>query len=146
MNLIDFFDHPLKKQNKDYFVNLVRIALADDVITENEMELLHRIGKTLGFTDPEIDFLIETTNKSDYIPPNELSERFGQVFGIVKMILADGVIDKNEMRLASSFATKSGFNENEIPKLLNLLLDGIKNGKDDDELFEVFKKERKYFK
>jgi uncharacterized tellurite resistance protein B-like protein len=144
MNTSDYFDHPGKKQNKEYFVHLVRIAKADDIISNTELVLLHRIGKNLGFTDPEIDKLIETTGKSDYIPPYELAKRFDQVYEIVKMTLADGVIDKSEMRLASGFAIKSGFSENEIPNLLVMLIRGIKEGKDEEDLFEVYKKERKF--
>jgi hypothetical protein len=143
MNILNFFDHPEKKQNIEFYTHLVRIAKADDIISNTELELLHRIGRKLGFTDPEIDSLIETTGKSDYIPPYELSKRFEQVYEIVKMTLADGAIDKNEMRLASSFAVKSGFIESEIPTLLVLLLRGIKEGKDEEELFEEYKKERK---
>jgi hypothetical protein len=143
MSHLDLFDHPLKKQNKEYFIHLVRIAKADDITSQKELELLHRIGKTLGFTDPEIDILIETTAKSDFDPPYELSKRFDQVYGIVKMTMADGSIDNKEMRLASAFAVKSGFNENEIPTLLSLLIHGIREGKDEDDLFEEFKKRRK---
>ena len=144
MNLSNHFEHPAKKQNKEYFVHLVRIAKADDIITNSEMALLHRIGKKLGFTEPETHTLIDTTTKSDYIPPYELSKRFDQLYEIVKMTLADGTIDKGEMRLASSFAVKSGFNDNEIPHLLVLLISGIKEGKDEEELFEVYKKTRKF--
>lgn len=143
MKIMDYSNHPVKKQNIDYFVHLVRIAMADDIISNNEIELLHRIGKKLGFTDPEIDNLIKATGKSDYIPPYEFSKRFGQVYDIVKMTLADGVIDNNEMRLASSFATKSGFKESVIPKLLALLISGIRQGESEEELFEVYKKEIK---
>lgn len=143
MNTLDFPDHTVKKQKIEYFVHLVRVAKADDVISGNELELLHRIGKKLGFTAPEIEYLIETTGKSDYIPPYELSERFEQVYEIVKMTLADGIIEDNEVRLASGFAAKSGFKENEIPNLLVLLISGIKEGKDDEDLFEIYKKKRK---
>jgi len=143
MKTLEYFDHPVKKQNIEYFVQLVRIALADDIITTNEMELLHRIGKRLGFTEPEIVNIIETTGKSYYIPPYELSARFEQVYDIVNMTLADGVIDKNEMRLASSFAANSGFKESEIPNLLILLINGIKQGSDHEDLFEVYKKQRR---
>ena len=146
MNLLAYSDHSVKKDNIEYFVHLVRIALADDVITENEMELLHRIGKKLGFTEPEIDNLIETTGKSDYIPPYELFKRFEQIYDIVRMALADGVIDKNEMILASGFASKSGFKESEIPHLLVILISGIKQGKDEEELFEIYKKDQKVLK
>jgi len=142
MNHLENFDHPQKKQNKEYFVHLVRIAKADDVVSQNELELLVRIGKNLGFTNPEIDKLIESTGKFDYVPPYELSKRFNQLYEIVKMTLADGVIDNSEMRLARGFATISGFTESEIPKLLVLLISGIKNGLDEEHLFEVYKKGR----
>lgn len=143
MKTLDHSDHSVKKQNTDYFVHLVRIAMADDIISNNELALLHLVGQKLGFSDTVIDDLIERTDKSDYIPPYELSERFEQVYEIVKMTLVDGVIDKDEMRLASVFATKSGFQENEIPNLLLLLISGIKQDKDEEELFEGYKKERR---
>ena len=146
MNGLEFSDHSKKKQNTEYYVHLIRIAKADDSISNTELELLHRIGKKLGFSDFEIDHLIETIGKSDYIPPYELSERFEQVYEIVKMTLADSVIDKNEMNLASGFAAKSGFNESEIPSLLLLLITGIREDKDEDELFEAYKKQRKSLK
>lgn len=144
MDISDYFDHPLKKQNIEYFVHIVRIAKADDIVSNTELELLHRIGRKLGLTDPEIEKLIETTGKSDYIPPYELSKRFDQVYEIVKMTLADGAIDPNEMRLARGFAVKSGFTETEIPNLLSLIIEGIKAGKDEDDLFESYKKGRKF--
>jgi hypothetical protein len=144
MNISDYFDHPIKKQNIEYFVHLVRIAKVDDIVTNSELDLLRRIGRKLGLTDTEIDKLIESTGKSDYIPPYELSKRFDQVYEIVKMTLADGVIDENEMRLANGFAIKSGFMESEIHSLLVLLIRGIKEGKDEEDLFEEYKKERKF--
>jgi uncharacterized tellurite resistance protein B-like protein len=142
MNILNFFDHPGKKQNKEYFIHLVRIAKADDIISDSELKLLHHIGKKLGFTDPEIDVLLSTTEKTDYIPPYELAKRFDQVYEIVKMTMADGIIDNSEMRLAQGFAVKSGFNDTEIPNLLDLIIHGIKEGKDEEELFEVYKKTR----
>ena len=143
MNIPDFSDHSNQKQNKEYFIQLVRVAKADNVISKSESELLHQIGNRLRFTDPEIDTLIETTGKFDYIPPYELSAHFEPVYEIVKMTLSDGLIDKNEMRLAGNFAANSGFAENEIPNLLVLLLSGIRQGRDEEDLFRQYKKEKK---
>lgn len=142
MNILEHFDHHGKKQDKEHFLNLIQVALADGTIDPAETEMLHRFGRKMGLTDHEIDGLIESTSKTAYVPPYELSKRFEQVYDIVKMVLADGVIDKNEMRLANGFATKSGFKENEIPKLLSLLITGIREGKDEEDLFEVYKKQR----
>lgn len=124
--------------NKEYFVQLIRIALADGVISTKEKELLHRVSKKLGFTVEETEYLIRTTGKSDYTPPSGLRARFDQIYEIVNMTLVDGAINKSEMYLASSFAAKSGFNEKEIPNMLVLLLNGIRQGKNTDELFKEF--------
>jgi len=135
---MDSHSDTIAKKNTEYFVHLIRIALADDVISTKELELLHRVGKNLGFTAEETDHLIQTTRKSDYTAPSELRERFDQVFEIVNMTLADGTINKNEMYLASSFAAKSGFKEKEIPIMLVLLLNGIRKGENKDELFNEY--------
>jgi len=126
------------KENTEYFVHLIRIALADDVISPKELELLHRVSKKLGFSVEETEHLIRTTRKSDYTPPRELRARFDQIYEIVNLTLVDGSINKNEMYLASSFAAKSGFNEKEVPAMLVLLLNGVREEKNKDELFKEY--------
>lgn len=140
MSILNVFDHPGKKQNKEYFIQLVRSAKADDIIHNSELELLHRIGKKLGFTEPEIINLIAETDKYDYIPPYELAKRFEQVYEVVGMIMADGKVDDNEMRLVTGFSVKSGFSDEEIPGLISLLITGKKEGRDEEELFDEYKK------
>jgi uncharacterized tellurite resistance protein B-like protein len=142
MSILNVFDHPGKKQNREYFIQLVRSAKADDVIHNSELELLQRIGSKLGFTEPEIVSLIEGTDKFDYIPPYELAKRFEQVYEVVGMIMADGKVDDNEMRLVTGFAVKSGFSDEEIPGLISLLITGKKEGSDEEELFDKYKKVR----
>lgn len=140
MNNINLSDNSLKNQKSEFFIHIVRIAKADDHVSDAEIDMLYQIGRKIGYSDPEIGSLIKTTNKSDYIPPYQLFDRFEQLYGIVKMTLADGVIDNNEMRLATNFALKSGFTEKENPRLLVLLISGIRQGKNEEELFEEYKK------
>jgi hypothetical protein len=140
MNNLNLSDHSIKKQSSEFFIHVVRIAKADDHVSDAELDMLYQIGRKIGYSDLEIDSLIKTTNKSDYIPPYQLFDRFEQLYGIVKMTLADGVIDSNEMRLATNFALKSGFTEKENPRLLVLLISGIRQGKNEEQLFEEYKK------
>jgi len=142
MNFLEHFDHPSRKQDKEHFGHLIQVAMADGKIETSELEMLHRFGSKLGLTAPEVDDLLETSKKSAYIPPYELSKRFGQLHDVIKMVYADGQINNNEMRLATGLALKSGFTEEEIPILLALLISGIKNGEDEDDLFELYKKRR----
>lgn len=142
MNFLEHFDHPERKQDKEHFTHLIQIALADGQIENSELEMLYRAGNKMGLTKEEINSLLENSKKSAFIPPYELSKRFGQLYDIVKMVYADGQVNNNEMRLATSLATKLGFAEAEIPFLLTLLINGVKTGEDEDELFAMYKKKR----
>ncbi|HBY51619.1 MAG TPA: hypothetical protein DEH15_04045 [Marinilabiliales bacterium] len=142
MKFLEHFDHPERKQNKEHFIHLIQMANADGKIDDSELLMLHRMGSKLGLTKPEIDDLLTTNKQSAYIPPYELSKRFEQLYDVVKMIYADDVINDNEMRLASGLAIKSGFAEEEIPVLLSVLIEGIKSGDDQDDLFSLYKKRR----
>jgi uncharacterized tellurite resistance protein B-like protein len=143
MKTLEHFDHQSKKDDKEHFTHLVQVALADGTIDNSELKMLHRFGFKVGLTEPEIANLIESTSKSAYNQPYELSVRFEQVYDIVKMSLADRIIDKKEMHLVNNLATKTGFPENEIPNLLANLIRGIKEGINEEELFETYKKIRK---
>jgi len=142
MNFLEHFDHPSRKQDKEHFGHLIQIAMADGKIETSELEMLHQFGSKLGLTAPEVDDLLETSKKSAYVPPYEFEKRFGQLYDVIKMVFADGKVDNNEMRLATGIAIKSGFTEQEIPVLLALLISGIKNGDNEEDLFDLYKKRR----
>ncbi len=134
----DISNKPILNENTEYFVQLIRIALADDVIKNEEMSLLYRIGFQLNFSQNEIKELIEATEKAFQIPTNELPKRFEKVYNLVKMTMIDGVIGKNQIRLVSNFAAQLGFKESEITDLLSLLITGIIKGSDNEDLFEIY--------
>ena len=142
MNILDHFDHPDRKQQKEHFGHLLQIALADGKVEKSELEFLYQSGKKMGLTKEEIDYLIEDSKKSAFIPPYELSKRFEQLYDIIKMVYADGQVNSNEMRLATGLAIKLGFDEVEIPFLLTLLINGVKNKEDEEDLLSMYKKKR----
>jgi len=142
MKFLEHFDHPEKKQDKEHFIHLIQVANADGKIDDAELKMLYRFGSKLGLTQPEIDDLLQTTKQSAYIPPYELSKRFGQFYDVIKMVYADGEIDDNELKLASALAIKSGFEGEDLPILLSVLFEGIKNGEEEEDLFARFKKKR----
>lgn len=132
---------PSDNRNKletEHFVRLIRIAVSNHIISRAERELLFRMGGRSGFSFSEVEAMIERTVNSEYVPPENLSKRFEHVYDLIKMTLADGSIDKNEMKLVNSYIERTGFNDNEIPGLLLLLLKGIRENITRDELFEIY--------
>lgn len=123
-------------------MHLVEIANADGNIDEAEVKMLNRYGAKLGLTQIEIDELLSSGKQSSYIPPYELATRFEQMYDVVRMIFADGEAGDEELKLASKIAVKSGFDDADVPVLLSVLTDGIKNRQDEEELFAIYKKKR----
>ncbi len=142
MKFLDHFDHAERKQGKEHFIHLVQIANADGKIDDAEQQMLNRLGSKLGLTALEIEELMTSNKQSSYIPPYELVKRFEQLYEIVKMVSADGEFSDDELKLANGLALKSGFEEAELPLLMPLLIDGIKKGVDEEDLFAVYKKKR----
>lgn len=140
MTILNYFDHHDKKASKEHFLHLIQVASSDGVIDKSESDLLHRMGKHLGFTDPEIDELIQKKDSKIYNPPYEMEKRFSQLYDIVAMALADGVLYKNEIQMIKKLAIASSFNEVDTDHLVNLLVNGIKYGKSEEELLSAFKK------
>ncbi|HBS87824.1 MAG: hypothetical protein A2W91_11085 [Bacteroidetes bacterium GWF2_38_335] len=140
MSPLDYFDHHSKKQNKEHFTHLIEVAFADNVIDDKEKEMLHRFGRRLGLTDVEIDQLCEDHTKVSFHPVFELSARFEQMYDIVKVVLADGRIEETEREMVKKLGVKLGFEDTEMPGLMSLLIEGLENGEDEDDLFVKYKK------
>jgi hypothetical protein len=131
-----------KKLHTEHFKQLIRIAFSNGIISRAERELLYRTGGKLGFSVAEVESLTEHTVNSDYVPPDDLKVRFGHAYDLIRMTLADGKIDKNEMKLVSGYIEKTGFRENELPRMILLLLKGIKDNRSMEELFAIYMKDQ----
>ena len=141
MNFSDFIKDNGKRISKEHYLHLVQVSKADGKINAGELELLHREGRKFGLTDPEVDKFIEYEAHNNYNSPYSLAEKFEHLYNIAEMILADEIVTEGERRLIKRFAIEAGFSDKTIPKLIELLLEGIKKGADEDNLFHRFKKE-----
>jgi uncharacterized tellurite resistance protein B-like protein len=140
MNFSDFITNHGKRVNKEAFIHLVQISKTDGKINKDELELLHKEGRKFGLTDPEIDKLMHSEKDHHYHQPYSLVEKFEHLYNITEMILADDVVKESEMKMIRRFAIEAGFDDSKIEDLIRILIDGIKNNTDEEELFKKFKK------
>jgi uncharacterized tellurite resistance protein B-like protein len=140
MNFSDLIKDNGKRIGREHFIHLVQVSRADGIIDPSELVLLHKEGRKFGLTPPEVDQLIENESKHHYDPPYALSEKFEHLYKVAEMILADNVVTEGEKKLMKRFAIEAGFSDNNIPKLIELLIDGITQGKDEETLLDEFKK------
>ena len=140
MSFSDLITHHGKRVNKEAFIHLLQVACTDKKITEKEYKILHKEGRRFGLTDPEIDLLIETERDHHYHQPYSLHEKFEHLYMVAEMIIADDVVDENELKMLRKFAIEVGFNYDKIDDLIKLLIDGVTTNEDEDTLFAEFRK------
>lgn len=145
MSFTDFITDNGRIINKENFITLIQVAQADGSIGTGELSLLHRYGRRFSLTDPEIDRLIASEVSHAYKPPYELEKRFAHLYDAAMVMNADSIISEEEKRLFRKLAIAGSFSEEVIPRLLDFILDGIREGLDEEELFEKFRK-AKYLK
>lgn len=134
----NYFEHNDNNVSKENFLNLIQVAKADGVVDKSELEMLHRMGTHLGLTVAEIDNLIQSKDLKVYTPPFEMEKKFHQLYDVAAMALADGVLYKNEISMIKRLALATSFNEKDADRVVNLLINGIKYKKSEEELFQSF--------
>ena len=140
MNFTHFITYHGKRINREHFLHLVRVAKIDGKVKESELELLHKEGRKFGLTDPEIDQLINSEAAHNYHPPYSLKDKFEELYNIAEMILVDEVVTDSEKRMIRRYAIAAGFSDDVIDGLLNILLEGVVKGEDEEKLLKEFKK------
>jgi uncharacterized tellurite resistance protein B-like protein len=140
MNFTHFITNNGKRINREHYRHLVQVARIDGKIQESELELLHKAGRRFGLTDPEIDQLIKSEAAHNYHPPYSLQDKFGEMYNVAQIILADDVITDSEKRMIKQYAIAAGFSNEVMIILIQHLFDGIRKGEDEDTMFLSFKK------
>lgn len=140
MNFTNFITNYGKRINREHYLHLVQVAKIDGKIKASELKLLHKEGKKFGLTDPEIEQLINSESAHNYRTPYSLQDKFEELYNITEMILADNVVAESEKRFVRRYAIAAGFKDDVIEGLLNLLLEGVKRGEEEEKLLKDFKK------
>ncbi|WBA43466.1 TerB family tellurite resistance protein [Hymenobacter canadensis] len=132
--MFGFFENEQTRKVKSHIQNLAALAKADGHIDEREMSFIVAVGKKNGIRADEIRTLVANSANSRMVVPDNDSERFDQIFDMVDMMLADGIVDDNEMDFCTIMAEKLGFRKDVVGLLIKQISQGVKDGMDRDSI------------
>ena len=127
--MFGFFENEQAKKIKGHLLNLAALAKADGHIDAREMNFIIAVGKKNGINSTEVQSLVSGSKgiENSDLPTND-SERFDQIFDLVDMMLADGVVDETEMDFCIMMAEKLGFRKAIVGVLVRKISQGVKDG------------------
>ncbi|GAA4365710.1 hypothetical protein GCM10023185_36250 [Hymenobacter saemangeumensis] len=126
--MFGFFENEQAKKIKSHLANLAALAKADGHIDEREMRFIIAVGKKNGINAADVQALVSGAKGAGNDLPTNDSERFDQIFDLVDMMLADGVVDENEMDFCIMMAEKLGFRKAIVGVLVRKISQGVKDG------------------
>lgn len=137
MNIIPAFDGNKKKQNEAHLKNLILMALSDHNIDKSEVEVIYQIGLDRGILPERIKELLISKERSSLIVPANDYDRFEQLYDLTIVMLADGIVEDEEMEFCTDFASKLGFRKTISWLLILSILDGVEKGLSRKEVFSI---------
>jgi len=137
MSILDNFSSGHQERNKSHFRNLVKIAAADGSIDPPEMEFLTRIAKELGHNQEDIDAVLGNLKDIPFTPPSSKEDRIFQMYNLIRMVLADDIVEPNEVTWSRRFAIGLGFPAGKVDLLIDELIKMVQAGKSKEECFEA---------
>ncbi len=126
--MFSFFENEQTKRIKSHILNLGALAKIDGHVDSAEMNYIIAIGKKNGLKQEEVRTLLANAHSAKFELPANDSERFDQIYDLVEMMLADGIVDDNEMDFCVEMASKLGFKEAIVGVLVRKISLGVKDG------------------
>ena len=122
MSFSDLFDSEFKNRNKGHFSAMVRVALTDGAISEQERMFLDRLAKKLEISDAEYEEIIEKPTKYPINPPYLHTQRLERLFDLARIVEVDHHLGDKQEILLRRFATALGFTPGNANYIVNKAL------------------------
>lgn len=139
MSFSDLFDSGFKKRNEDHFASIVRVAMDDGVITEEEKSFLERLARNLDIDEAEFIKILKDYQTHPINPPSSYDSRLERLYDLARMVYVDHIKGDHEEVLLRKIAIGLGFTPENVKFVVGKALTLVGNGVD----LETFKDEVK---
>jgi hypothetical protein len=114
MSFSELFESGFKKRNEDHFAAIVRIAMSDGVIAEEEKAFLERLATRLDITDIEYKQILKDYKTHPLNAPLSYDLRLERLYDLARMVWVDDIEGNNQLSLLEKFCVGIGFNTNNV--------------------------------
>lgn len=125
MSYLDLFDSGFKDRNRGHFASIVRVALADGAISEEEQKFLDELASRLEISEEDYEKILEKPEKYPVNPPYLHINRIERLYDLARMVYADHILGPKQKDILKKFAVALGFSgniEDLVDKALSLLV------------------------
>ncbi|WP_103865342.1 fructose 1,6-bisphosphatase [Aquimarina sp. I32.4] len=138
MSISDLFDSGFQKRNQDHFAAIVKVAMSDSVITDEEKAFLDRLARKLDISENDYKEILKDYNSHSINPPISYERRLERLYDLSRMVYADHIKGDDQVVLLEKLSIGLGFSpENAkyvVDKALNLIDKGVGGNAFEEEI------------
>lgn len=123
---------------KSHFLCLYGMMLADSSIDPLELKTFYELGEKRGLHKEEINEYVLSVNTTRNVP-TKLNDKISLLYDLAQIVWADGKIDDAEISLMKKFCQRMNFKDENIDKIVEFILEEVKNGVSEEELLKKIK-------
>ena len=138
MSFSDLFTPGFKRRNRDHFAAIVRVALADGIITDEEKAFLNRTAINLEIEEAEVAEIMANPDNYPINPPANEQRRLERLYDLTRMVYADHIADEGEVQLLNRLVIGLGFATDDAQAIAEKALALVADGRDEDEFVAAF--------
>jgi len=139
MSFSDLFNSGFTTRNQDHFASIVRVALSDNAISQEEKAFLDRLAQNLDISKETYASILKDYKTHPINPPISLERRIERLYDLARMVNVDQIKDVHEVTMLSKIAIGLGFQTETVSEVVNTSLKLVSDKVD----FETFQKEMK---
>ncbi len=122
--MIGFFEHQYLSFKKNHLKNLISLAKADGNLHPDEEKMIYKIGDKYGLKDRQIASLLRSNKKTELHVPDSDDEKMDQLYDIVMMVYADGVVEESEIEFCEELVALFGYKSEIVSWLISIFDEG----------------------
>lgn len=139
MSISDLFDSGFKKRNEDHFAAIVRVAMDDGIISEDEKAFLDRLARNLDISEGDYKQILKDYQSHPINPPTSYDSRLERLYDLSRMVYADHIKGEKQVILLKKIGIGLGFSPNNVFYVVDKALTLVNDGVDLDTFMEEIK-------
>ena len=139
MSISDLFDSGFQKRNQDHFAAIVRVAMSDGVITDEEKAFLDRLARNLSISENDYKEILKDYASHPINPPSSYDQRLERLYDLARMVYVDHIMGDNQIALLEKLSVGLGFNTENVQYIVDKALKLVQQGVDGDTFADEIK-------
>ena len=139
MSFSDLFDSGFKKRNEDHFASIVRVAMDDGIISDEEKAFLDRLAVNLNISEGDYKIILKDYKSHPINPPLSYDNRLERLYDLARMVYVDHIKGEKEEVLLTKISVGLGFHPENVKYIVDKALTLVNNGVDLDTFMDEIK-------